>query len=95
MPTRSFDLGLSKFESSPFHSIFMVRPDRGSFAVQFRDHFRSGDHLRACRSYKIKKQLSCSQSALTMTGCFVIGKHEKALVVADYLNFSGLCYCKR
>ena len=46
---------------SPFHSIFMIRrsgiicgptwgsfPVRGSFGVQFGDHFWSGDHLRAC-----------------------------------------------
>ena len=40
---------MSKFPS-PFHSIIIdeaTKSGRGSFAVQFGDHFPSGDHLRS------------------------------------------------
>ena len=33
--------------SMPFHVGTICSPHRGSFAVQFGDHFRSGDHLRS------------------------------------------------
>ena len=39
-------------EQIPCHSSFsngiICGPNRGSFAVQVGDHFRSGDHLRRC-----------------------------------------------
>ena len=90
---------------SPFHSIFMVRrsgiicspiwglfPVRGSFAVQFGDHFRSGDHLQFNLGIISRPGIICSSiwASFPVRGSFAVqfGDHFRS---GDHLRAGIIC----